>query len=83
MSGAVMIQCGASRGDRRDWVGAFTLEGHHDLTDGRWPWTKRYVGQHDVSQSSRPGDTGWAECWPAAFRSGPGGADPGLSRVAQ
>ena len=48
MSGAVMIQCGASRGDGRDWVGAFTLEGHHDLTDGRWPWTKRYVGKHDV-----------------------------------
>jgi len=43
------FQGGALRGDGHDWVGAFTLDGHYDLTDGRCWWTKRYVGQHEVS----------------------------------
>ena len=40
---------GSLRGDGHDWVGAFTIDGHYELQDGRCWWTKRYVGQHEVS----------------------------------
>jgi hypothetical protein len=69
---------GALRGDGHDQVGAFTLDGHYDLTDGRCWWTKRYVGQHEVSYAGHnegkgiwgvweipPWDRGGFHIWPA------------------
>jgi hypothetical protein len=40
---------GTLRGDGSDVIGAFTMDGHYDPSDGRCNWTKRYVGKHDVS----------------------------------
>jgi hypothetical protein len=52
---------GALRGDGHDRVGAFTLDGHYDLTDRRCWWTKQYVGQHEVSHAGHNEGKGiWA-----------------------
>ena len=63
---------GALRGDGHDEVGAFTLDGHYDLADGRCWWTKRYVGQHEVSYTGNNEGKGIWGVWeiPPWFRGG-------------
>ena len=39
---------GTLTGGGRDAVGAFTVRGRYDLTDGKCRWVKHYVGKHDV-----------------------------------
>jgi len=43
------FRAGSLRGDGLDMVGPFVVDGHYDVRDGRCWWTKRYIGQHDVS----------------------------------
>jgi hypothetical protein len=40
---------GTIRGDGRDPVGPFTLDGTYDVKDGQCWWTKRYLAKHAVS----------------------------------
>src|SRR5262245_44201683 len=42
---------GSMSGDGRDWVGAFTIAGTYDLSDGKCIWTKQYIGKHNVYYS--------------------------------
>lgn len=39
---------GILRGEGRDSVGGFLLQGRYSVSDGRCHWTKRYLGKHDV-----------------------------------
>jgi hypothetical protein len=36
-------------GTGRDWVGAYTIDGHYELSSGRCAWTKQYIGKHAVA----------------------------------
>lgn len=40
---------GVMSGEGRDMIGAFLIRGKYSLDDGKCHWTKRYVGQHDVT----------------------------------
>jgi hypothetical protein len=40
---------GRLTGTGRDWVGAYTIDGHYDLATGRCEWTKQYLGKHSVA----------------------------------
>lgn len=40
---------GSLRGEGRDPIGTFLMNGRYDLSDGKCNWTKRYVGKHDLS----------------------------------
>ena len=40
---------GNLRGEGRDPVGEFLIQGRYDVADGKCWWTKRYVGRHDIS----------------------------------
>jgi hypothetical protein len=39
---------GIMKGEGRDWVGEFLIDGHYDISNGKCYWTKKYVGKHDV-----------------------------------
>ena len=39
---------GGMTGEGRDMIGSFLIRGKYQLDDGKCPWTKRYVGKHDV-----------------------------------
>src|SRR5436309_718393 len=39
---------GTLKGEGRDWVGQFTMEGKYTVEDGKCHWTKKYLGKHDV-----------------------------------
>ena len=43
------FQNGSVRGEGRDWVGAFLVNGRYDTTEGKCWWSKRYIGKHDVA----------------------------------
>ena len=71
---------GVLRGEGLDLVGAFRMDGHYDIADGRCWWIKRYVGKHDVSYSGYnegkgiwgvweipPGAHGGFHIWPAGM----------------
>jgi hypothetical protein len=40
---------GTMSGEGRDWVGAYTVRGRYNLSDGRCHWIKRYRGKHQVA----------------------------------
>lgn len=40
---------GELRGQGKDWVGRYTIEGHYQLATGKCEWTKRYLGRHSVA----------------------------------
>ena len=40
---------GELTGTGRDWVGAYTIDGHYDLATGRCEWIKKYLGKHSVA----------------------------------
>jgi hypothetical protein len=74
------FRSGTLRGDGHDWVGAFTMDGHYDLGDGRCWWTKRYVGKHVVTYAGhnegrgiwgvweiQSADRGGFHIWPAGM----------------
>jgi hypothetical protein len=42
------FQDGVIRGDGRDWVGRFTIQGRYELSTGACRWVKQYVGRHAV-----------------------------------
>jgi hypothetical protein len=60
---------GTLRGDGHDEIGAFTLDGHYNLADGRCWWTKRYVGQHEVSYAGHNEGKGIWGVWEIPPRS--------------
>ena len=39
---------GLMKGEGRDWVGQFVVDGRYNTTDGKCHWTKKYIGKHDV-----------------------------------
>src|SRR5262245_53550724 len=40
---------GELAGTGRDWVGAYTVDGHYDPATGRCEWIKKYLGKHSVA----------------------------------
>jgi hypothetical protein len=42
------FQMGYMRGEGRDYVGEFLIDGRYDTNDGKCYWTKKYLGKHDV-----------------------------------
>ena len=42
------FRTGVMIGEGRDWVGAFSVKGEYNVTDGKAWWHKKYVGKHDV-----------------------------------
>jgi hypothetical protein len=39
---------GTLRGEGRDWVGLFLIQGEYNIADGTCSWTKQYIGKHSV-----------------------------------
>src|SRR6185312_13642181 len=40
---------GAVRGEGRDWVGDFLVDGRYQVDDGKCWWTKAYVKKHSIA----------------------------------